>query len=375
LECIDSSFAENADDWLQYIAAKYSYAETLDIGSCTLGTSTDGANKYNERYNDSLLALASKCTRLKSLNISSFPLSEAFLHVLGKQSTCLKQVTIGDEFEFNLRDDMKALMHSRQKNCISNLIIRTGSSSGGFGFILKSINSCPFLTGLVLHMTSTQQQHHGKLITSTNHNDSDILFLHQVITVCPHLINLKVMGAKLQQSHLSPGAFKELISNTTAKNISKLSSLVVENSRFDDSLFTTVSSLCPQLNSLSLTCCIYNSFNMQHGQAKIYLPNHSLDTCILDSIRVSRHCSVRLGTSRFSINTQFGAVCYDLMEYEWRRIGSWEGGNNREQLCAKKAKVIMGGIEKKAYLSLVCKNIKQLHLTGLEVMKDGYFLF
>jgi hypothetical protein len=63
------------------------------------------------------------------------------------------------------------------------------------------------------------------------------------------------------------------------------------------------------------------------------------------------------------------------MEYEWRRIGSWEGSNNREQLCAKKAKVIMGGIEKKAYLSLVCKNIKQLHLTGLEVMKDGYFLF
>ncbi|KAI8881368.1 hypothetical protein K501DRAFT_334806 [Backusella circina FSU 941] len=366
LECFDSSFYDHSTvDWLRYIATKYCHAESLDIGCFTFDN--------NEDWNDCLISLASKCTRLCRLNISSFPLTKAFLDVLGKQGTCLKQITIGDGVEYNLQDKLKALIDSRQTNCISDLIIHAGPTtltSSGFESILKTIHGCPFLTSLALDMGSIQEQYQ-KWITGSNRRE-DFLSFYQVIVNCPHLVKLQISRSQL---YISDSAISITDSNNNTKFISKLNTLVIENSQFDENLFTAVSSLCLHVKSLSLTHCVYNGFNMHHEQPSIFLPHHSLDLCILDSIRVSRHCSIRLGTTRFSIHTQHGGICYDLMEYEWRRIGYWESINNIEQLRAKRVKMIENGIEKKAYLSVKCKNIKRLYLTGLEVMRDGYFLF
>jgi hypothetical protein len=139
------------------------------------------------------------------------------------------------------------------------------------------------------------------------------------------------------------------------------------------------------LNHLSLTSTVPNPEHSNARHLNIYLPRHQLKSLILDRIRVSRKCSIRLGTSRFKIITKKRTIWYDLVGYECSATHFSSNKNYKtasdtdlivsEKMRARKFKAthdaecaLEYNLDQSVYVAVFCKNVESIYLSGLQVV-------
>jgi hypothetical protein len=423
LQLVDSSFCDDVPRWLDYISIKYVNVKNLDIGSYSFASEEDNISKsssmtntFHHSYQKQLFQIAKRLTKLETLKLLSFSLGTAFFDILDQRGTFLSKLTLGDGLStLLLANELSTLMQSHQRQHITSLTINgwpLSTAIQGTILIMETLNQCSNLTSLQLSMGRYLHQNKNTALAnnpaSNNMVDNGTLYFDFILEQCPKLISLTINDAKLiTTTNVNNRGMASIFTPLVSPNafLYPLQSLVLDNVLFEtDSIFDIIGSKCPALNHLSLTSTVPNPEHLNARQLKIHLPRHQLKTLVLDRIRISRKCSIRLGTSRFKITSALKTTWYDLVGYECCMshfsvsppITTNNGNNNRrisskylqqcssissdmtmmlsEKMRARKVKVTHGtnhgldyNLDQSVYVAVVCKDVESIYLTGLQV--------
>ncbi|KAF1801857.1 hypothetical protein FB192DRAFT_1471474 [Mucor lusitanicus] len=389
---INGSFCDDVPRWLNYIAKKYIHARRLEIGSCSFFA---GAREQEEDedchaqldntvYEPQLLQIAKLCSKLHTFKMQSFCLPAPFFQILDQQATFLNELTLGDGLTNSLALELKGLLKSQQRHSIKTLTVLAWPLAidiRGSHALMSSLGQCTHIT--TLNLSLGRHFHQNDIMpassSSTASIDNATMYLDVVLAQCPQLTHLSISDAKLACTNamLLPAAH-------TSSHRYTLASLRLDNVLIDSGsdVFCTIAVHCPHLVDLYLISTIASPVYHNTRNFNIYLPQHQLKTLVLDRIRVSRKCSVRLGTSRFKIIQDTRVIWYDLISYECctsrplsrhvsEEYSSSSNNMSLERMRARKVKKIQdadvcySSLDQSVYVSVVCKSIESLHLTGL----------
>ncbi|CEP09541.1 hypothetical protein [Parasitella parasitica] len=391
---VDGSFCDDTPGWLNYISRKYIYARCLDIGSCSFFAETlhmnqqlsDTSSDLNS-HESQLCQIAKSCTRLETLNLQPFRLEAAFFQILDRNATFLSQLTLGDGLTNSLVYELEGLVQSRQRDHVESLTILgwpLATDIRGSQLLMASLGQCTHITTLHLSLGRYVHRKHPVFTATTTLTDNATVYLDFLLAQCPKLTHLTITDAKLATTGGGGGAV-----STSKHYYYTLKSLQLENVMIDSGsdVFHIIATGCTELTDLSLISTISSPVYHTTRNFNIYLPHHRLKTLVLDRIRVSRKCSVRLGACRFKITQDMQtAVWYDLIGYECcpgpSSSSSWlfftkhdDGGIacGTDKMRASKVKrlqdadVNYSDLDQSVYVSVVCKHIDSLYLTGLYI--------
>lgn len=389
LKIIDGSFCDDVTQWLEYISRKYIFARSLDIGNCSYSSeeNNNSIDSSEHKYQNQLLQIAKKLNKLEALKILSFNLGNQFFNILDKKGTFLSDLTLGDGLNATiLFEELNALIKSKQRYYISKLTIHGWPLFNGLQgtlLMMETLNQCSNLTFIHLSMGRYLQNDNSNLANSLNNNsliDNGTLYLDFILEICPKLTSLTITNAKLITTG-DEGSSMPFFNSY--KTFFPLQSFTLENVLFKNtSIFDIISSKCPLLDHLSLNSTVPNPEHTSARHLDIYLPHHKLKSLVLDRIRVSRKCSIRLGTSRFKIITGKRTVWYDLVGYECTasHFSFVNHKNNTglvlsEKMRARKFKAIHDAeialeynLDQSVYAAVICKDVESVCLTGLQVI-------
>ncbi|KAI8644942.1 hypothetical protein BD408DRAFT_480910 [Parasitella parasitica] len=343
---INGSFCNDAPRWLNYISQKYIYARCLDIGSCTFfAEARESQQLDSNNHEEQLLQIAESCTKLEALNLQSFRLQTAFFQMLDQKAVFLSQLTLGDGLTNSLAYELKGLLKSKQRDSIKTLFILgwpLAADIRGSHMLMVSLGQCTHITKLHLSLGRHLHRNESNPATST-------IYLDFLLTQCPKLTCLTVADATLATiaASVTP-AFKQYT----------LRSLQLENVLIDSGrdAFHIVATHCAELTELCLISTISSPVYHNTRNFNIYLPQHRLKRLVLDRIRVSRKCSMRLG-------------------YECCASPSFARHSGTDKMRASKVKKLQdadinySNLDQSVYVSVVCKNIESLYLTGLHIVQ------
>jgi hypothetical protein len=347
---IKGGFCDDASLWLTYICEKYTFVRTLDMGSSTFFHSSK-----QEAYGTQLLQIANSLIKLSVLNLQSFSLPNSFFLTLDHNGTFLTEMTLGDKKGSPqvLSQEIAALIESQQKCTIHSLTVH---GQDDIRWLHPLIGQCTFLTTLHITMNITDGDNTGATV-----------YIDKILVQCPQLLSLTITNAQLQAT----------ASSITAKTtVYALQSLKLDNVLIGSNLFDVIDTCCPHLAVLSLIATVPVLYDTTF---RLHLPHHRLHTLVMDRIRVSRKCSIRLGASRYKITTH-KSVWYDLVGYECCATGPQSSCDaiNRissmvlpEKMRARKVKVVPDDtdrfLDQSVHVSVVCKSLENLYLTGLQI--------
>ncbi|KAI9366542.1 hypothetical protein BD770DRAFT_405817 [Pilaira anomala] len=385
---VDGNFSDDILQWLKYISQKYINVKTLGLGSCSFIPQDDKSTEVFDKktYQDQLMQIATRFTRLKILRVSSFVLGHKFFDLLDRNGKGLKELTLGNGLSpIQLEKELTHLMHSRQRHTLDSLSLNGGllilAKPTGFLPIMNTIRKCSNLT--ILHLSMGRYSNRNSVRPENRMEDYGILYFDYILELCPKLTTLSVSDAKLITT-CDTNYYNKL------NRVSYLlQSLTLSNILFDSSnVFDMIRSQCPSLNQLLLTATIIKgSDDLNTRHFGIYLPNHRLDTLVLDRIRISNKCSIRLGTSRFKIINATETVWYDLIGYECCTsifpvagnnllASTTDNGGTLQRMRARKVKVtthseahpgVNNNLDQGVYVTVQCKSVRSIYLTGLQV--------
>jgi hypothetical protein len=345
---INGSFCDDVSSWLTYICEKYIFLRTLNIGSCHVSN--------QQTYDTQLLRIANKLNKLKMLNMQPFSLPKLFFPALDRNRTFLVEVALGNKNDSLqvIRQELADLVASRQKCTIRYLIVR---DPGDVRLLCLLLGQCTLLTTLHLNMSTTNKE-----------SKEAAVFLDKILAQCPQLLSLIIENAPLQ---VTP-------SFTTTKKATghALQSLKLDHVSIDKNVFIVVDTCCPHLTTLSLMATVPAFYDS--SIFRVCLPHHQLHTLEMDRMRVSRRCSIRLGTARYKVTTQEKVVWYDLVGYDT----TFSPQSNHfdatipsmapmyiKKLRVKKVKVAQYDEDQHGeHVAVVCKSLENLYLTGLQVL-------
>lgn len=431
LQLVDGSFYDDVSRWLDYISRKYIHVKNFDIGSCSFTSEGEGKSEISpHHYQHQLSQIARRFTKLEALKLLPFSLGKSFFVNLDERGTYLTNFTLGDGLNTaSLSNDLSALIQSQQTHSITALTIHgwpLSTNMNGTVLIMETLYQCANLTTLHLSMGRYlhQKSHAAALANNPANNnfvDNGTLYFDFILEQCPKLVSLSITDAKLItmndiDANIGGIAFYAPPHKNTAY---PLQSLTLDNVLFEtDSVFNIIASNCRTLDQLSLTSTVPNPEHLNNRQLKIHLPQHRLKTLVLDRIRVSRKCSIRLGTSRFKISRMMSGkktVWYDLVGYECcmshfsasppaattarGNNGNSRTSNNRNRhqyypssfspvVCSNVSMILSGrmrarkvkthvvdgdhtldyNLDQSVYVAVACKDVGSIYLTGLQVL-------
>ncbi|CAO3655854.1 unnamed protein product [Mucor fragilis] len=388
---VNGSFCDDVPRWLNYISKKYVHARRLEVGSCSFFAGAHQAQESarhhpqlddNTTYEPQLLQLARRCNKLRTFKMQSFGLPASFFQLLDQQATCLDELTLGDGLSSNLALELKGLLQSQQRHCIKTLTVLAwplATEIRGLHTLVSFLGQCAHMTTLHLSLARHFYQNDTTSVTTTAAMDNATMYLDFLLAQCPQLTHLTIANGKVACANTMLLA---LPTSTTATHGYALTSLALENVLIDigsDVFGSLMAVHCPRLVDLFLTSTIASPVYHTTRNFNIYLPRHRLRTLVLDRIRVSRKCSVRLGTSRFKMTQDQGVMWYDLVSYECcaRRsfASTYVAGDvlSMDRMRARKVKKIQdadvcySSLDQSVHVSVVCKSIESLYLTGLYI--------
>lgn len=376
---VNGSFCDDVPRWLNYISKKYVYARRLEVGSCSFFA---GAHEQeyecrpldNALYEPHLLQIAKLCNKLHTFKMQSFCLQAPFFQLLDQHATFLRELTLGDGLTNNLAQELEGLLKSQQQHYIKTLTVLAWPLAieiRGFHMLMSCLRQCTNITTLNLSLGRHFYQNDAIPASSTS-ADNATMYLDFVLAQCPRLTHLTISDAKLA----SANAMLPTSHRYTLKSL-RLENVLIDSG---SDVFCIIAVNCPQLVDLFLISTISSPVYHNTRNFNIYLPRHQLKTLVLDRIRVSRKCSVRLGTSRFKIIQDMKVIWYDLIGYEcctsrsFTSSGVTEDTTNvmsADKMRARKVKEIQdadvcySNLDQSVYVSVVCKSIESLYLTGL----------
>lgn len=381
---VNGSFCDDVPRWLDYISKKYIHARRLEVGSCSFfaGAYEQEDDKIQQQqsvntYESQLLQIAKYCTRLETLKMQSFCLQAPFFELLDQNATFLDELTLGDGLTNSLAHELNGLLKSKQRHYIKTLTVLgwpLAIDIRGLHILMASLGQCTNITTLHFSLGRYFYQNNTIPAASTSTIDNATLYLDFLLAQCPKLICLTLTDAKLAtttSSDLLPASHRYT-----------LQSLRLENVLIDSGsdVFHVVATHCPDLVDLLLISTISSPVYHNTRNFNIYLPQHRLKTLVLDRIRVSRKCSVRLGTSRFKVIEDMKVTWYDLVGYECCTRRSFINSAaehtimSPDKMRARKVKKIQdadisySNLDQSVYVSIVCKSIESLYLTGLHIV-------
>ncbi|GAN10142.1 hypothetical protein MAM1_0324d09679 [Mucor ambiguus] len=381
---VNGSFCDDVPQWLNYISKKYVHARRLEIGSCSFFAGGTQAQAFHPWLKDStafepqLMQIAKQCSKLHTFKMQSFCLPASFFQLLDQQATFLNKLTLGDGLTNNLGLELKGLLKSQQRQYIKTLTVLAwplANDIRGLHTLMSSLGQCTHITTLNLSLGRHFYQNDTmSAASSTASIDYATMYLDLVLAQCPQLTHLSISDAKLTCTNA--------ILPTNTQHCYTLSSLLLENVLIDSGsdVFCILAVQCPHLVDLCLISTISSPVYHNTRNFSIYLPQHQLKTLVLDRIRVSGKCSVRLGTSRFKIIQDTGVIWYDLIGYECCSSRSFTSHVTEEtnfmsvnKMRAHKVKKIQdadvcySSLDQSVYVSVMCKSIESLYLTGLYI--------
>lgn len=421
---VHGSFCDDVPRWLNYIAKKYVHARHLEIGSCSFFAATTEAHQHQQEqeqeekqgnvyraqlhnntatttttttttYEPQLLQIAKLCNKLYTLQMQSFHLPASFFSTLDQHATFLNQLALGDGLTHHLAKEIKGVLKSQQRHSIKTLTVLAWPlvmEIRGLHMLMSFLGQCTHMTTLNISLGRHFYQNDNTVafaaaasaVSSLTHMDHATMYLDLVLAQCPHLTQLSISDATLACTNNAAAILPSTSSPSSSSHCYTLASLRLENVLIDSAsdVFCTLAVHCPHLVDLSLISTIASPVYHTTRNFNLYLPQHQLKTLVLDRIRVSRKCSVRLGTSRFKIIQQdAGVTWYDLVSYECYTSRSFSrhdatqdaNNNNYNKMRARKVKKIQdadvcySSLDQSVYVSVVCKSIESLYLTGLYV--------
>ena len=363
---MDASFCDNVSQWLHYISQKYIQARIVHIENCSL-TLQEGSLSDVLHYQTQLLHIAKQFTRIKSLKLLSFALGPSFFDILDAKGICLSELALGDgRHTIHLASELNALLNSRQKDYVARLTLHgwpLSSTSQGSWMLMSALTHCINLTHV--HLTMGRQIQNGSTRVSNDPSNHNTLYLDIILESCPKLISLRVTDAKL----VTTTDHHNHTHNTTSF---LLKVFTLENVLFESASICNLLSLkCPLLTCLSLSLTVPYPEQLDTRHLHISLPHHRLQSLILDRIRVSHKCSIRLGNSRFRITHSKQTTWYDLVGYECIYSHFSPKQNAMcEKMRAKKVKITKGiasNLDQSVHVAVHCKDIESITLTGFNV--------
>ncbi|KAK4513500.1 uncharacterized protein ATC70_005501 [Mucor velutinosus] len=384
---VNGSFCDDVPQWLNYISKKYRHARRLEVGSCSFfaGAQEQKESECDPRLNSTtyepqLLQIAKVCNKLHAFKMQSFCLLDPFFQLLDQHAIFLNELALGDGLTNNLALELKGLLKSQQRHYIKTLIVLAWPLAidiRGLHTLMSSLGQCTNITTLNLSLGRHFYQNDTMLTSpSTTIVGNATMYLDFVLAQCPKLTHLTISDAKLTCTN------NTMLPAHTSHHYT-LTSLRLENVLIDSSsdVFCIIAVQCPHLVDLFLISTISSPVYHNTRNFNIYLPRHQLRTLVLDRIRVSRKCSVRLGTSRFKIVQDSKVIWYDLIGYECCTSRSITSNiiqdtqmTSMDKMRARKVKKIQdsdvcySSLDQSVYVSVVCKSIESLYLTGLHIM-------
>ncbi|KAL9543688.1 hypothetical protein MBANPS3_007992 [Mucor bainieri] len=425
---VNGSFCDDVPRWLHYISNKYVHARQLEIGPCSFFDDTSSKQEQEQEqehtqentcyppagrrllennpktcYEPQLVQLAKQCTKLRTFKMPSFCLPATFFQTLDQQATFLNELTLGDGLTTNnLTLAFKGLLKSQQRHTIKTLTVLAWPLAieiRGLHTLMSSLGQCTHMTTLCLSLGRHFYQNDHIMSASGATADAKLSCTNNAImSSSPSTTTTTTTtNASSQQYH--------------HHRCYTLVSLLLENVLIDsgsDVFGGILAVQCPHLVDLYLIATISSPVYHNTRNFNIYLPRHPLRTLVLDRIRVSRKCSVRLGTSRFKITQNHTSpVWYDLVSYECCTTSTSSStatnrsffftnpnhhhhqqqqqqettthflasmtSNNTNKMRARKVKKIQdtdvcySSLDQSIYVSVVCKSIESLYLTGLYI--------